>query len=948
MLRFISTFLLLVPCILGAQISIDDDFSDWTSDKITIQDAGDVTGSLIDITSLSIDHDTERIYFKLELNQEISFQENNRLKIYLDLDNNPNTGFPINGIGSELSFTFGSRNGYLNIFGGSQTIYHNDVGYVSLPTVTSDQFEFAFNRKQYYNGQEFVTGDNISVYVYDDSGAEADQIPNGTGGIIYNTETIQNPITHPYSLQKTDSEYLRIMSYNSQFDGFFEAGRQEHQRDIVTSMNPDIIAFQEIYNSDAADVKQVMDNILPSNDWYTAGYFPDIIVASKYPILKSKYMEGNGGFVICTDASCTKKILVIDVHFPCCDNDTDRQDEVDKVIRAIGLAKSNPNDALYIEEGTPIIILGDMNLVGLNQQLQSLLTGDIQNNNTNGPDVTMDWDGAALQDAKPKTTGAPFGYTWYSATSGYGPGRLDLMLYTESAMRLENTFSLATQFLSNAQLQDLELSPNTVLDASDHFPIISDFNLDPTAVDPLIITLIETENPLCFASVDGSISVQADAGEMPYMYSLNGGTFQANNQFDNLSAGTYVVSVKDNQGAVLTQNATLTQPDLLSMNITSVGSQLSIVASGGTPPYSYSTNNVDFQSSNVFDNLNRGIYTISLRDANGCSSTMSYELYYIIDEDMDGFDLADDCDDTDPNINPDATEIPNNNIDENCDGIVESDMLLVVSLDVKSPSCFEYADGTVSVHATGGELPYLYSLDGSNFQSSNLFENLNAGEYILTIKDNLDSEITNNFTIDDPIPLSLMVSNIGADIYNVATGGMPPYMYSIDGVNYQSSHIFNNFERDTYQLYLRDSNGCEYATSFELYYIIDLDMDGYDIEEDCDDNNPAIYPGAEEISDNGIDEDCDGMDLTTATHDTNTNKIKVLPNPFAHIVIIDLNTVNVYNLDIINSLGQIIWKASNQASKLEINTAEWHPGMYILRIQDKNTNVVKTEKLIKM
>ena len=141
-----------------------------------------------------------------------------------------------------------------------------------------------------------------------------------------------------------------------------------------------------------------------------------------------------------------------------------------------------------------------------------------------------------------------------------------------------------------------------------------------------------TTNPTG-SSNNGNIVATASGGS-GFTYSLNGGAFQATGQFANLAPGSYTITAKNSNGCTGTASFTLTAtggctgvtinitatPSGVTPCVTASGS-ISVAATGGTPPYSYSLNTSgQFQSSNVFSNLNQGTYSISVRDANGCTA----------------------------------------------------------------------------------------------------------------------------------------------------------------------------------------------------------------------------------------------------------------------------------------------------------------------------------------
>jgi len=187
-------------------------------------------------------------------------------------------------------------------------------------------------------------------------------------------------------------------------------------------------------------------------------------------------------------------------------------------------------------------------------------------------------------------------------------------------------------------------------------------------------------------------------------------------------------------------------------------------------------------------------------NASGCDSREDIN-QNCTDEDMDGFVLKDDCDDTMATINPNGIEIPNDNIDQNCDGRDSTDTIVCTTLfapvcvnGMTFPNACE-AERAGFFDFTNGECPPLDDLDEDGFSEA---------------EGDCDDE---NADIN-PGAVDIPCNGIDEDC---------------DG---------------------EDSQDCD----------IDMDNDGFTAAEDCDDTNPDIYPGAAEFPCNGIDENCNGID----------------------------------------------------------------------------------------
>ena len=295
----------------------------------------------------------------------------------------------------------------------------------------------------------------------------------------------------------------------------------------------------------------------------------------------------------------------------------------------------------------------------------------------------------------------------------------------------------------------------------------------------------------------------------------------------------------------------------------------------------------------------------------------------IIDNDNDGFDSTIDCDDNNPNINPDATDILDNGIDEDCDGtdaqfipnlgfengsmnwgrVQPSDAALEFDIDnTDSPEGNLHAVVNVTSQGTldpeqaayriGIRTTYLpiqagqsyrfkirlkspvpnktfqYRIfldDGSNMGGHGVFEGKSitiTSEWTVYEQDILIPERTNN---DAPVTHIRVLLGVGGELGEIRLDDLVfTELATIDNDGDGFSAVEDCNDNDAAinpgVPEIADNEVDENCDGLVFYQ--DRDVDGFTADVDCDDNNPTINPAAIDILDNGIDEDCNGVDLS--------------------------------------------------------------------------------------
>ncbi|GAA4299861.1 hypothetical protein GCM10023163_21620 [Aestuariibaculum suncheonense] len=313
--------------------------------------------------------------------------------------------------------------------------------------------------------------------------------------------------------------------------------------------------------------------------------------------------------------------------------------------------------------------------------------------------------------------------------------------------------------------------------------------------DPTPVTLSEIDNINANCNFGAQVTVEATGGTLPYQYAfvINGSvpvdadyTNSAAAVLDPTTSTDWDVWVRDANGCTDMIDVTITTDPLPTVTVPTISDNqcnlngdpftFTVTDPIGIAPFSYSIG-AGFQTSPTFTVSTPGTYQVTVKDGNGCTTTMPtpIEIYPTLD------------------LNVSVTTLP---------------------------SCTD-DDGVITLNGTGGSGNYGYAINyiGATI-SGNVISGISSGTYTVTITD-LDTNCTNTapITLDAPTPVTFTTtptdvtcngSSDGTITVNLPdTNDNPIYTYSLDGgVTTQTSNIFTGLAPGVYDITVTSGRNC--------------------------------------------------------------------------------------------------------------------------------------------
>ena len=435
-------------------------------------------------------------------------------------------------------------------------------------------------------------------------------------------------------------------------------------------------------------------------------------------------------------------------------------------------------------------------------------------------------------------------------------------------------------------------------------------------------------SPNCYDSCNGAINISAQGGDSTYTYLWTGpnGFTSINNDINNLCDGEYIISIDDGITVLIdTVNIYQPQPITTLLSVDSIAChngtvQAQINVWGGTQPLTYSWSNGD---ANYYTTISSGNYSIDVSDINGCSYSESFSL-----------------------SNPDSIFTQSTTTDI---------------------SCFGGNNGSVSINiSSGGIPPYNFSYDnGINYQISNTFNNLGAGNYSFLITDNNGCLSS---TYSELIEPSVIISTTTAtdvscygycdgSVNATALGGTTPYSFTW---NNGTSNLCAGF----YNVIITDINGCINSNTAIVNepnpLLINISLDGNNIIATSGfisyqwyDNNNILINGATDsifsppgmssyyvtVTDiNGCSNSSYSIDYTISSIQNYSSLINIFPNPTNGKITVT-SEYGIKTISIYNTIGNKLYSVNNKLNKItqtKLDLSNFEKGVYFIKININN------------
>lgn len=246
-------------------------------------------------------------------------------------------------------------------------------------------------------------------------------------------------------------------------------------------------------------------------------------------------------------------------------------------------------------------------------------------------------------------------------------------------------------------------------------------------------------NVLCFGQSTGTATATATGGTGSYSYNWNSSPAQTTSTATQLPAGSYTVTVNDANNCSTSFNTSITQPAMplsateAHVDVLCFGAatgSATVMAAGGTAGYTYNWSTTPAQTTATISGRIAGIYTATVTDNNGCSTTVSSV------------------------VAQPATPIS-------------------VTVALMAPLCFGQAAAVVTANGTGGTGAISYMWNSTPPQNTAIATNLPAGNYTVTSTDANGCSASASVTLSAaPTPLTATVSHLDVLCFGDATGSV--------------------------------------------------------------------------------------------------------------------------------------------------------------------------------